>query len=101
MGRDDSKARRWQQFTVAAGKPCNLFRFGGLFHYLQTALAFLASPVAALSMIGLFRRGASATAAFLTPVGGHMVSSVFFTLSVTDIFLPHFAVVAGLLLLTG
>jgi len=74
-------------------------RFGGLFHYLQSALAFLVPPVVTLFVIGLFWRRATATAAFLTLVGGHLVSVVFFALFVTDVLTLHFTVIAGLLFL--
>jgi SSS family solute:Na+ symporter len=74
-------------------------RFGGLFHYLQTALAFLVPPVVALFVIGLFWRRATATAAFLTLVGGHLMSGLFFVLSVSGVLELHFTVMAGLLFL--
>jgi SSS family solute:Na+ symporter len=73
--------------------------FQGLFHYLQSALAFLVPPVAVVFILGLFWRGASATGAIVTLVGGHAVSAVLFIFSMLEILSLHFTVIAGLLAL--
>jgi solute:Na+ symporter, SSS family len=73
--------------------------FPGLFHYLQSALAYLVSPVVVVFILGLFWRRASATGAIVTLVGGHAVSAVFFALSLLDILTLHFTIVAGVLVL--
>jgi SSS family solute:Na+ symporter len=75
--------------------------FAGLFHYLQSALAFLVPPVVVIFTIGLFWRRATATGAFATLLGGHAVSAVLFTLSLLDIVSLHFTIIAGLLALVS
>lgn len=73
--------------------------FSGLFHYLQSALAYLVSPVVVVFIIGLFWRRATATAAITTLVGGHAVSAIFFILSLLDVVSFHFTIIAGILAL--
>jgi SSS family solute:Na+ symporter len=73
--------------------------FSGLFHYLQSALAYLVPPVAVIFIIGLFWRRASATGAFATLLGGHAISAALFACSLLDWLSLHFTVVAGLLAL--
>ena len=75
--------------------------FSGLFHYLQSALAYLVPPVAVIFVLGLFWRRATASAAFATLLGGHAVSAVLFALSVTDILTLHFTIMAGVLALVS
>ena len=70
--------------------------FPGLFHYLQSALAYLVPPVAVVFIVGLFWRRASATGAFATLLGGHLVSAVLFVLSQRDLLSLHFTLIAGL-----
>jgi SSS family solute:Na+ symporter len=71
--------------------------FPGLFHYLQSALAYLVPPVAVVFLLGMFWRRSTASAAFFTLFGGHVVSAVLFTLSALDMLALHFTIVAGLL----
>jgi len=71
--------------------------FPGLFHYLQSALAFLVPPVAVVFILGLFWRRASATGAIATLLGGHAVSAVLFALTLLEVLTLHFTIVAGLL----
>jgi SSS family solute:Na+ symporter len=73
--------------------------FPGLFHYLQSALAYLVPPVAVIFLFGLFWRRTSATGAFATLLGGHTVSALLFTLSAVDVLRLHFTIIAGLLAL--
>jgi len=75
--------------------------FSGLFHYLQSALAYLVSPVAVIFILGLFWRRATATAAFATLLGGHAMSAMLFMLSFLEILSLHFTIVAGLLALVS
>ncbi len=75
--------------------------FPGLFHYLQSALAYLVPPVAVIFILGMFWKRASATGAFATLLGGHIVSAVFFTLFLLDILTLHFTIIAGLLALVS
>ena len=73
--------------------------FSGLFHYLQSALAYLVPPVAVIFILGLFWRRATASAAFATLLGGHAVSALLFALSLLDILTLHFTIMAGVLAL--
>ena len=75
--------------------------FSGLFHYLQSALAYLVSPVVVIFILGLFWRRATATAAFATLLGGHAVSAILFALSIMEILSLHFTIIAGLLALVS
>lgn len=75
--------------------------FPGLFHYLQSALAYLVPPVAVIFAIGLFWRRGSASGAFATLLGGHLVSAVLFILAQIDLLQLHFTVIAGLLTLVS
>lgn len=107
--------RRWSTQKVAwVGRACILLfmvlaaaisplvgEFPGLFHYLQSALAYLVPPVAVIFLFGLFWRRTSATGAFATLLGGHAVSALLFTLSAFDVVKLHFTIVAGLLALVS
>jgi len=73
--------------------------FAGLFHYLQSALAYLVPPVVVVFLCGMFWRRASATGAILTLAGGHLASALLFLLSLLDILELHFTLVAGVLAL--
>ena len=75
--------------------------FSGLFHYLQSALAYLVPPVAVVFILGLFWRRGTAFGAFATLLGGHAVSAVLFVLWVLDILALHFTLMAGLLALAS
>ena len=75
--------------------------FSGLFHYLQSALAYLVPPVAVVFVLGLFWRRTTATAAFATLLGGHAVSAVLFALSLMEVLTIHFTIMAGLLALVS
>jgi SSS family solute:Na+ symporter len=84
---------------LAAGIAPVISAFPSLFHYLQTALAYLVPPVAAVFLFGRFWRGASASGAFATLVGGHTVSALLFILAQSGAVTLHFTIVAGLLTL--
>jgi len=71
--------------------------FPGLFHYLQSALAYLVPPVAVVFVLGLFWRRINATAAFAALLGGHAISAILFALLALGILSLHFTIVAGLL----
>ena len=73
--------------------------FSGLFHYLQSALAYLVPPVAVIFILGLFWHRASAAGAFATLLGGHAISAALFACSMLDILSLHFTIVGGLLAL--
>lgn len=74
--------------------------FQGLFHYLQTALAYLVPPVAALFLLGALWRRPGPGAALLTLIGGHGLSIVLFTLAQAGLLELHFTLVAGLIFVT-
>jgi SSS family solute:Na+ symporter len=71
--------------------------FEGLFHYLQTALAFLVPPVVVIFLFGLFWPRAGAGAALTTLLGGHAVSMVCFVAMLTGWLDLHFTLIAGLI----
>jgi SSS family solute:Na+ symporter len=86
---------------VAAGIAPLIENFSGLFHYLQSALAYLVPPVVVVFILGLFWRRASATGALVTLAGGHGVSISLFSLSYYGVLSLHFTIIAGLLALVS
>jgi SSS family solute:Na+ symporter len=72
-------------------------RFEGLFHYLQTALAFLVPPVVVIFLYGVFWRRAGANAALATLIGGHIISAGCFIATLTGVLDLHFTLIAGLI----
>jgi SSS family solute:Na+ symporter len=56
----------------------------------------LVPPVAVVFIMGLFWRRASATGAFATLLGGHLVSALLFSLSLLGLLSLHFTIIAGL-----
>ena len=75
----------------------SIANFQGLFHYLQSALAYLVPPVAVVFALGLFWRVINATGAFAALLGGHGVSAFLFAMSAAGVIELHFTLVAGLL----
>ena len=71
--------------------------FEGLFHYLQTALAFLVPPVVVIFLFGLFWPRAGAGAALATLLGGHAVSALCFVATLEGWLQLHFTLIAGLI----
>lgn len=71
--------------------------FEGLFHYLQTALAYLVPPVAALFLVGAVWRRPGPVAALATLIGGHGLSTILFAMTQTGLLNLHFTLVAGLI----
>jgi len=71
--------------------------FEGLFHYLQTALAFLVPPVVVIFLFGVFWSRAGARAALATLLGGHAVSALCFVAVTTGWLELHFTLIAGLI----
>lgn len=71
-----------------------------LFHYLQSALAFLFPPVVAVFVLGFFLRKVSSKAALFGMVGGHGVSLLVFTLRSFEIAFHriHFLELTGIFL---
>ncbi len=56
-----------------------------LFHYLQSALAFLFPPIVAVFLLGFFLKRITAKAAFFGMLGGHLVSLLVFILRTQEI----------------
>ncbi len=71
--------------------------FEGLFHYLQTALAFLVPPVVVIFLCGLFCKRAGPSAALATLIGGHAVSAICFAATLSGLLTLHFTLIAGLI----
>jgi len=71
--------------------------FEGLFHYLQTALAFLVPPVVVIFLFGMFWPRAGGGAALATLIGGHIVSALCFTATQLGWLELHFTLIAGLI----
>jgi SSS family solute:Na+ symporter len=71
--------------------------FEGLFHYLQTALAYLVPPVAAVFLLGATWRRPGPGTALMTLIGGHGLSMLLFVLTQTGLLELHFTLVAGLI----
>jgi len=71
--------------------------FEGLFHYLQTALAYLVPPVVVIFLFGIFWPRAGAGAALATLLGGHAISLVCFIATLMGWLELHFTLIAGLL----
>ena len=71
---------------------------GGLFAYLQEALAFIVPPVTVIFIMGVFSKRGNARSALMTMLIGHGFSIGVFALQKMEI-LPaiHFTIVAGLL----
>ena len=71
--------------------------FEGLFHYLQTALAYLVPPVAGLFLVAALWRRPGPGAALATLIGGHSLSITLFALGQLGVLNLHFTLVAGLI----
>ena len=70
--------------------------FEGLFKYLQELLSYLVPPITVLFLFGVFSHKGTADGAFLTLVGGHLLSVLMF-MGQKQGWLPqfHFTLVAG------
>ena len=60
-------------------------RFSSLWEYLQIVLSFIAPPVAAAFILGLFYKGASATGAFTSLLVGAVISIIFLVLDAQEV----------------
>lgn len=72
--------------------------FKGLFDYLQQMFAFIASPLVAVFLKGLWDRRLGAGAALRGLVCGHVFSALVFLASVLGWVTLHFTITAGLVL---
>jgi SSS family solute:Na+ symporter len=82
---------------LAAAIAPTIGHFEGLFQYLQTALAYLVPPVAAVFLAGFFSARTGAANALRGMLGGHTVSAVLFGLYLAGLLSLHFTLIAGLL----
>lgn len=73
--------------------------FKGLFAYLQQMFAFIASPLVAVFLKGLWDRRLGSTAALRGLICGHAFSLAVFLLEVFGVFHLHFTITAGIVLL--
>lgn len=72
--------------------------FPGLWNYIQSAFAYVTTPLVAVFLTGLFWKGAHSGAGFWALAGGHVTSAVFFVLGpVAGMLDIHFTYMAGLL----
>lgn len=83
--------------VVAAAWAPMIQEFPGMFHYIQSAFAYIVPPVVAIFFLGMLWEKGSRNAAFWTLLGGHGLSLVLFILSQTGHFPLHFTITAGLL----
>ena len=83
--------------VVAASWAPMIQKFPGMFHYIQSAFAYVVPPVVAIFFMGMLWNRGSRNAAFWTLVSGHSLSLVLFVLSQTGYFNLHFTITAGLL----
>lgn len=85
---------------LAAAWAPQIQNFGSLFKYLQSVLAFIAPPIVAVFLLGLFWRRTNATGAFTSLLVG-LVFAVFLLVFQQAPWMPqiHFLYVAPILLL--
>lgn len=69
--------------------------FPGLWNYIQSAFAYITTPLVAIFLTGLFWKGAHPRAAFWALAGGHLTSAVLFVLGpVAGVLAVHFTYMA-------
>ena len=71
--------------------------FPGLWNYIQSMLSFLVPPVVAVFLLAVFWPRMGRHSAFITLVGGHVLSFGVFLLWITDTVGLHFTIIAGIL----
>ncbi len=69
--------------------------FQGLWAYLQQVFAFVASPLVATFLFGLWSKRLGPSAALRGLVSGHVFSALFFIAYVADWIPIHFTIIAG------
>lgn len=72
-------------------------RFEGLWSYLQQVFAFVASPLVAVFLMGLWSRRLGARAALRGLVSGHVLSAGLFLARETGMVTIHFTIISGIL----
>ena len=83
--------------TLAAIWAPLIQEFRGLFAYLQQMFAFIASPLVAVFLFGLWSTRLGPTAAFRGLLSGHALSLLLFLLSIGGIIKLHFTITAGVI----
>lgn len=71
-------------------------QFSGLFNYIQQLFAYVASPLVAVFLIGLFDRRLGGGAALRALICGHLISACFFVLELTKLTSIHYTISAGI-----
>jgi len=69
--------------------------FQGLWSYLQQVFAFVASPLVAIFLMGLWLRGLGARAALRGLICGHVFSALLFLAREANLVTLHFTIIAG------
>ena len=71
--------------------------FPGLWSYIQSVLSYLVPPVVAVFLLGVFWPHTNGNGAFVTLIGGHVLSITVFVLSQMGYIELHFTIIAGIL----
>ena len=81
---------------IAASWAPMIRHFQGLWAYLQQVFAFVASPLVATFVLGLWWKRLGSTAAWRGLVCGHVFSALFFVARATGLVQIHFTIIAGI-----
>ncbi|NRB58171.1 MAG: sodium/solute symporter [Salinicola sp.] len=71
--------------------------FSGLWAYLQQVFAFVASPLVATFLMGLWVKSLGSSAALSGLASGHILSAILFVLVETGVLPIHFTIIGGIL----
>ena len=82
---------------IAAAWAPMIREFPGLWSYIQQMLSYLVPPVVAIFLLGVFWPRMNGTGAFVTLLGGHVLSLGAFFLTLNGALDLHFTILAGLL----
>jgi SSS family solute:Na+ symporter len=78
--------------TIAILWAPQIKNFGGLWSYLQQAFSILVPPIAAIFLVGVFWKRATAKGAFIALLTGHLVGVGLFGLTQVGAWPLHFTV---------
>lgn len=80
-----------------------IIKFPNIWTYLQQMLAYLAPPIVACFLLGVFWKRANGHGAFAALIIGHLAAAVFFTLALNDVIIvqTHELTAEQLLLVAG
>lgn len=81
--------------VLAAAWAPMIREFHGLFAYMQQLFGYVASPLVAVFLIGLWDKRLGASAALRGLATGHVFSAILFVLRQTGVVTIHFTVIAG------